>query len=461
MAGAKGRTAGRPDIWSRLAALWQDARVKRRLAVGTAAATLTGILASLGDAAGLPVLVAAAGVLVAGVLFPTVGQVRYRHLTGSASAVLALASLGLLGASFVSEAGEPSGGRFADQGSSSAGAATDEDVAPGTADPDLSVQVSWDGENQNLCQQVITEHDDITQVPAPPPEVIGAKRAWTLEADAVDGGDSHLTIKVQGSGEDAIVLEGLGVRILHEAEPSGKAVYGLGEGCGAPVVPARFSVDLDQRPVPRVVAQPREDPDVPPQPAKDFPLQVTQSEAEYLLLDATAVTCDCTWEAVLRYSRAGVQQPEISIRDENGRPFRTSGLPVGSPGFLDDGAGNWISVGPVSDERMYVADMWTPALALYKPQELQITDDSSLEVENLNWSAWTGEEAVGLGVARLNTRVPDCTEGRDERHPVRIILSGEAMCEDKRFFTSLVVHWRSEVPEGIPQDFEYRSGSPC
>ncbi|MEU9975991.1 helix-turn-helix transcriptional regulator [Streptomyces sp. NPDC051014] len=197
-----------------------------------------------------------------------------------------------------------------------AGAAPDGSSRPadgGTATPPLTVDTrpySW----ESPCSQ----HYLINRGPAdvaPPPLETDAT-AWVTAHQAVSSGEQYVTLTVQGTGRQTVVLEGLTVRTAQRSSPLAWNDYAMGYpgvGCGGNVPTRSFTVALDaMRPAV-----------VPEAGHRDFPFKVSGSDPEvfYITADASAYSVD--WYLELSWS-SGSRHGTLRI-DDKGRPFRTSG----------------------------------------------------------------------------------------------------------------------------------------
>ncbi|MFF5971846.1 helix-turn-helix domain-containing protein [Streptomyces sp. NPDC012769] len=188
-------------------------------------------------------------------------------------------------------------------------------------------------------------HTYLVERTAPPPPESADARSWAAAQGAVDGGETLVRVSVQGKGAAAVVLQALHVRVVERAAPLPWTAYRMGGGCGGAVTPRRFEVDLDR---PRPVARALDGYDASGQegrtlPAVPFPYAVTAAEPQELLVSAGAVGCDCRWYLELEWSSEG-RRGTVRIGDEDGAPFRTSGL-RGRPMWEYDSVGRaWITV---------------------------------------------------------------------------------------------------------------------
>ncbi|MEU2545444.1 helix-turn-helix transcriptional regulator [Streptomyces roseolus] len=181
------------------------------------------------------------------------------------------------------------------------------------------------------------------RAPGPPPVPADARR-WAEAAGAVHGGETLVRVSVQGKGASAVVLQALHVRVVERAAPLPWAAYRMDDGCGGAVTPRRFEVDLDR---PRPVARARDGYDASGAegrtlPAVAFPYAVTATGPEELLVTARTAGCDCRWYLELEWSAEG-RSGTVRIGDEEGEPFRTSGV-EGRPVYgYDSGGRAWIT----------------------------------------------------------------------------------------------------------------------
>ncbi|MFJ8669134.1 helix-turn-helix domain-containing protein [Streptomyces sp. NPDC093600] len=182
----------------------------------------------------------------------------------------------------------------------------------------------------------------VERTPPPPPGSADA-RSWAAAQGAVDGGETLVRVSVQGKGAAAVVLQALHVRVVERGAPLPWPAYRMGGGCGGAVTPRRFEVDLDR---PRPVARALDGYDASGQegrtlPAISFPYAVSAAEPEELLVSAGAAGCDCRWYLELEWSSEG-RRGTVRIGDEDGAPFRTSGL-RGRPAWEYDSVGlRWV-----------------------------------------------------------------------------------------------------------------------
>ncbi|MFH8403168.1 helix-turn-helix domain-containing protein [Streptomyces sp. NPDC018019] len=166
-----------------------------------------------------------------------------------------------------------------------------------------------------------------TEVP-PPPSGPDA-RGWANALGAVPGGHLRVSLAVQGTGDEAVVLHSLTVRTTARTASAAGSAYSMGNGCGGGLTPASFDVGLD-------AAQPRTRPVAGEQgdrkiPATDFPFKVSASDPQMLYVDAHAAANDVSWYLELEWSSGG-RRGTLRL-DDHGRPFRTSAM-KGRPAYL-------------------------------------------------------------------------------------------------------------------------------
>ncbi|MEU1163686.1 helix-turn-helix transcriptional regulator [Streptomyces sp. NPDC005921] len=206
----------------------------------------------------------------------------------------------------------PSASATATGGSGDAGT-TASAPAAGTTAPPLTVNTqpySW----ESPCSQ----HYLIDRAPAdvaPPPLETDAT-AWVSAHQAVSSGEQYVTLTVQGTGKESVVLESLAVRTVDRSAPLAWNDYAMGYpgvGCGGNVPTRSFTVALDaMRPAV-----------VPEAGHRDFPFKVSESDPEVFYVTADASAYSVGWYLELAWS-SGSRHGTLRI-DDKGRPFRTSG----------------------------------------------------------------------------------------------------------------------------------------
>ncbi|MFF4299049.1 helix-turn-helix domain-containing protein [Streptomyces vinaceus] len=170
---------------------------------------------------------------------------------------------------------------------------------------------------------------------APPPLERDAP-AWVGAVGAVSAGEQYVTLTLQGTGKDTVVLESLTVRTAGKRAPLAWNDYAMGYpgvGCGAGVPTRSFTVALDAvRPAV-----------VPEAGQPNFPFKVSESEPEVFHVKADASAYDVSWYLELAWS-SGSRHGTVTI-DNSGRPFRTSGH-NGRPGYeFPLGGDGWVPAG--------------------------------------------------------------------------------------------------------------------
>ncbi|MGW3323225.1 helix-turn-helix domain-containing protein [Streptomyces virginiae] len=230
--------------------------------------------------------------------------------------------------------GAPGGGNGGASGGASGTAGGAHDAAGAGAPVKVTVRPhTWEAP----CGQ----HYLIDKPPAQvgPPPVERDAPAWVAAAGAVPAGEQYVTLTLQGSGKDTVVLDGLTVRTVAKRAPLPWNDYAMGYpgvGCGAGVPTRSFGVSLDSA---RPAVVPREG-------QRGFPFSVTESQPEVFHILAAASAHDVSWYLELSWS-SGSRHGTLAI-DHNGRPFRTSGrdgrpgyeFPLGGEGWVGAGTGS-------------------------------------------------------------------------------------------------------------------------
>ncbi|MFF5964636.1 helix-turn-helix domain-containing protein [Streptomyces collinus] len=201
-----------------------------------------------------------------------------------------------------------------------------------------AVPLTWSADSQ--AWKLGCGHDYVVARPpgqvAPPPVPQDA-RVWATSQNAVHGGETLVQLSVQGRTDTAVVLEALRVRVVGRTAPAQGNAYAMGRGCGGAVTPRSFDVNLDKdRPIARAVAG---NDTGTPIPAVRMPYRVSAQDPEVLLVNARTQACDCRWYLELDWSSQG-RTGTVRI-DDDGRPFRTSGI-KGLPRYVyDTSAREW------------------------------------------------------------------------------------------------------------------------
>ncbi|GAB6903746.1 helix-turn-helix domain-containing protein [Kineosporia succinea] len=164
-----------------------------------------------------------------------------------------------------------------------------------------------------LCARDILVDSTADQVP--PPVDVPDTSAWVSALDGVVTHHHDLTVTVQGTGNDTVVLESLNVRTVESKEtPTAGNVFVLGDGCGGKVDTAIFDVNLDMpQPKPRSAA------------GNTLPLKTSSSDPVQLQVAAVVEKHDVSWYLELDWSSGG-RHGTLRI-DDHGKPFRTTGVP--------------------------------------------------------------------------------------------------------------------------------------
>ncbi|MER7570202.1 helix-turn-helix transcriptional regulator [Streptomyces sp. NPDC126514] len=180
-----------------------------------------------------------------------------------------------------------------------------------------------------------SQHYLIDREPAkvPPPPFQQGAPAWVDAVGAVSAGEQLVTVTVQGTGEETVVLESLTARVVSKDTPLAWNDYTMGVGCGGDVPTRPFTVALDAaRPV--VVAAAGQ---------RDLPFKVSESDPEVFRITADASAYDVRWYLELAWS-SGDRNGTLVV-DDGGEPFRTSGN-NGRPAYeFPPGAEEWIPAG--------------------------------------------------------------------------------------------------------------------
>ncbi|MEU1850629.1 helix-turn-helix domain-containing protein [Streptomyces sp. NPDC019990] len=183
-------------------------------------------------------------------------------------------------------------------------------------------------------------HDYVVSKPprqVPPPPVPQDAGSWAASQGAVHGGETVVELSVQGRTDTAVVLQALRVRVVGRTAPAQGNAYAMDNGCGGSLTPRYFDVNLDKdRPLAHAV--PGSDAGTPV-PAVRMPYRVSARDPEVLLVTARTATCDCRWYLELDWSSQG-RRGTVRV-DDDGRPFRTSGI-KGLPRYAyDTSARQW------------------------------------------------------------------------------------------------------------------------
>ncbi|MEU9988881.1 helix-turn-helix domain-containing protein [Streptomyces sp. NPDC048045] len=169
-----------------------------------------------------------------------------------------------------------------------------------------------------------------------PPPVEGAATAWVASHGAVSSGEQEVTLTVQGTGKETVVLQSMEVQTVARRTPLAWNDYAMGYpgvGCGGGVPTRSFTVALDAV---RPAVQPEAG-------HRNFPFKVSESDPEVFYVKADASAYDVSWTLALTWS-SGSRHGVLRI-DDHGRPFHTSGN-NGRPAFeFPLGGSGWVKAG--------------------------------------------------------------------------------------------------------------------
>ncbi|MFE2055476.1 helix-turn-helix domain-containing protein [Streptomyces sp. NPDC059446] len=189
---------------------------------------------------------------------------------------------------------------------------------------------------ESPCGQYYLLDQEPDDVPPPPPPQ--DTRGWARALGGVDGGDMKLELTVQGTSGEAVVLNGLHVRVLGRDAGLARSAFSMGNGCGSGITPRSFEIDLDDsRPRSKPVAGTDGDTAVP---AKDFPYRVSSTDVEVFNLDAHVEGHDVTWYLELEWTSGG--RSGVLRVDDGGKPFRTSSLTARPEYYYRSDTAQWV-----------------------------------------------------------------------------------------------------------------------
>jgi hypothetical protein len=156
--------------------------------------------------------------------------------------------------------------------------------------------------------------DDLAS--APPPSGGGPLwRAWLRPLGAYDGGATKVRVSMHATSDTTVLIDELLVQVIERADPTGHVLQCLVGG--ACILTRSLQVDLD--PEPCVVDHRDEFGDG----AEPFAFTLSPGKVEVFHITATT-TRRCQWTAELRMLVNGERRTEHL--DDDGRPFRTSGI---------------------------------------------------------------------------------------------------------------------------------------
>ncbi|MEE1830068.1 helix-turn-helix domain-containing protein [Streptomyces sp. SP17KL33] len=246
------------------------------------------------------------------------------------------------GASPSVSASEPGGKKRKGDGKGAAASAAETPTSPGGAGAGgadaplpapLNVKVEPYTWEEPCAQRYLA--DRLPAEVGPPPLEQDAP-AWVSAEGAVASGQQFVTLTVQGTGEETVVVRGLKVRMTDKRSPLAWNDYAMGYpgvGCGAGVPTRSFTVALDAA---RPAVQPKAG-------SRNFPYSVSQSDPEVFYVSADASAYYVSWYLELEWT-AGSRSGTLTLNDD-GRPFRTSGnngrpayeYPLGGPKWVPEG----------------------------------------------------------------------------------------------------------------------------
>ncbi|MGW4492390.1 helix-turn-helix domain-containing protein [Streptomyces sp. NPDC004376] len=156
---------------------------------------------------------------------------------------------------------------------------------------------------------------------------------WVKANGAVAADEQRVALTVQGTGDEAVVIESMHVVVVDSGAPPAWNAYLGSSGCGGGVETRSFGTNLD-------AAHPVV---VPKAGQRGFPYKVSQSDPEVLYITAGADTHDVRWYVDLQWNSGG-RQGTLRISD-HGVPFRTTGS-HGRPTYeFPVGGTHWYRVG--------------------------------------------------------------------------------------------------------------------
>jgi hypothetical protein len=204
-------------------------------------------------------------------------------------------------------------------------------AAPGTGPAPFSVNVMADNWNAQ-CGAWFRMPQQPGKVPPPPS--LEQTNAWAAALGGVPAGHLRLELTAQSGAAQPVVLHALYVHVVSSTPAAKGNVYTPGSGCGGPLAPAYFAVDLDAA-TPRTTPVRGLAPDGLTQTLSTFPYRISATDDPQVLdVDATTADRDVSWYLELAWS-SGARSGKVTV-DDHGRPFRTLGL-KGDPAYFYDG----------------------------------------------------------------------------------------------------------------------------
>ncbi|CCH77230.1 hypothetical protein BN12_1740008 [Nostocoides japonicum T1-X7] len=169
----------------------------------------------------------------------------------------------------------------------------------------------------------------------------GNSDAWALANGGVPASGSYLAVDVQSSPGQAVIVDGVGVTVVHRSTPTGRVWAQLGGGCGG-LVPSFFSADLDAGGDVRAVAgQDANGRTVVPVP---FPHTLDDTDrSEQWRIELVTKGCDCSVVPYLDYTADG-RTGRIEITNRGG-PWRVTPTKGTTPVARDAQDGVWTAYG--------------------------------------------------------------------------------------------------------------------
>jgi hypothetical protein len=133
----------------------------------------------------------------------------------------------------------------------------------------------------------------------------------------IQAGESTISVVLQGSTDEEIILTGARAEIVARRAPSpGTHVI---NPCGSDVTARVFSVDLDTDNAPlKAIPDDRAEPGQ--KPFKGWPYAVKRSDAEQFVIRPRVTKQDTEFRVIISWS-SGARQDELTL-DDNGKPFR-------------------------------------------------------------------------------------------------------------------------------------------
>ncbi|MFI0937531.1 helix-turn-helix domain-containing protein [Streptomyces sp. NPDC021020] len=167
----------------------------------------------------------------------------------------------------------------------------------------------------------------------PPPPSLEQTNAWAAALGGVPAGHLRLELTAQTGVTEPIVLHALYIHVVSSKPAQKGNVYTPGSGCGGPLAPANFAVDLDA-PTPRTTPVRGLAADGTTVTLSKFPFRISATDPQVLDVDATTADRDVSWYLELAWNSGG-HSGKLTV-DDHGHPFRTVGL-KGDPAYFYNG----------------------------------------------------------------------------------------------------------------------------